>query len=405
LLPKASVQGTGEAVSVELPRGVQGFKAGEKLGVVAHGSDALLLIREGLSAGPYFAGDLASMSMPEVFGNILSAIRSGKLVVTTQRGRKVVTFRDGQLIFATSTESHERLGKALVRRRHITAHQLEAALEQVKPGRKIGQVLTQMKVLSASALYAAMTDLVKEIVLSLFEPAEGHFIFFEGKIVADDSLKLPERTRDIVLEGMKRGEEAALLRQRLPFTTRVRLVSGKHVPAALQQLVDAAARGASLSELRREVDGSDHAFLKAIEGLLTAGVLQKQATVPTEETSAEAGQGQSPLELYAALIRTICSALTRAGNDLGDLRSFFDDPLPGLEEAFKGVTLDEQGGLDVNQVLKNITGHPALAKAKAYEALDAFVSYALFSAKNVLPADLAATLNREFKHLKEGVAE
>jgi hypothetical protein len=38
----------------------------------------------------------------------------------------------------------------------------------------------------------------------------------------------------------------------------------------------------------------------------------------------------------------------------------------------------------------------------AYEALDAFASYALFSAKNALPQELAELLEDEFRRVSEG---
>src|SRR5262249_60079958 len=105
---------------------------------------------------------------------------------------------------------------------------------------------------------------------------------------------------------------------------------------------------------------------------------------PPPPAAASAVELRSTVELYAALIRTICQALKSAGHGLRDLQSFFSDPLPGMEEPFAGVTLSDDGYLDFDQVMTNMGGPTsALRRAEAYQALDGFVAYALFSAKHV----------------------
>ncbi|MHB8878814.1 MAG: DUF4388 domain-containing protein [Myxococcaceae bacterium] len=401
-LPRATVAAAGEALAVELPRQAR-LTAGAGYDFASHGPDGLVLLREGAAPGGYFAGDLICLGMAEVFGHLVSGIRSGQLVVSRGPLRKTVSLRDGQVIFATSSEPHERLGRALVRRKVVTPGQLDAALDKVRPGLKLGQVLTRSRVVSASGLYAAMTDLVQEIVLGLFELTQGHFLFLEGGPLPEDSVKLPARTRDLVLEGLRRGEEVLRLRRRLPPS--LRLVAGA-APSTEEPLVTLAGQGAELSVLMAGFEGGEHAFLTGVARLLEAGALLAEAAAPAPAPRAPsplAAEPPSTLSRYASLIHAICHALASAGKDLSDLRSFFSDPLPGLEQAFKGVALADDGSLDVEAVRGNITApDEAVARALAYEALDAFVSYALFSAKNVLPPEQARALGAQFKRLQEG---
>jgi hypothetical protein len=84
------------------------------------------------------------------------------------------------------------------------------------------------------------------------------------------------------------------------------------------------------------------------------------------------------------------------------LRGFLDAPPSGLEAAYEGVALGEDGRVDVERIRRNVAGGgEALARALTLEALDAFVSYALFSAKNVLPPDVAEQLARSYLSLQE----
>lgn len=397
---KANIRSIGEAVAVELPASVaSAFKPGADVFAFSHGADAVLLTREGLASTGYFAGSIESISMGEVMGQIVAGIRTGKLIVSSGAIRKTVTFRDGQVIFATSSQPHERLGALLARLKMVSPAQIREAVDQVRPGRKIGQILTSSGLVSPSNLYSAMTFLIREIVIGLFELSEGGFLFLEGITTSDDALKLPERTRALLLEGIQRGVDMDRLKRKMPWTLRV-TPGSKAPPAGFEPLIGRIGEGRDLLTLRHFYDGSDHAFLSAIEELLDAGCLF-QGRQEIRSQSAEPAQARSPLDLYATLIKTICAALRSAGHDLRDLQSFFADPLPGMEAPFAGVVLSDDGYLDLDQVIANMGGlGSALRRAQAYEALDGFVSYALFSAKNAMAPEVAESLGKEFRRLQ-----
>src|SRR5262249_30169268 len=141
-------------------------------------------------------------------------------------------------------------------------------------------------------------------------------------------------------------------------------------------------------------------FLSTVDELLQSGCLAQEPQPPP--ATASAVESRSTVELYAALIRTVCQALKSAGHDLRDLQLFFSDPLPGMEEPFAGVTLSDDGHGVCDQVRTNMVGPtPALRRAEAYQALEGFVAYALFSAKNVLSPGLAESLAEEFRRIQE----
>lgn len=326
----------GDALALELPRSVTAsWRAGTEVAATPFGSDAVLLVRADLNASGVLAATLSSFSVGDAFGYALSGVRTGKLVVTRGSVRKTVSFREGQVVFAQSTEASERLGTALVRLGLISRDQLAQALEQVKPGARLGQVLTRNGTLSPSRLYNAMTHVVREIVLNLFSETEGELLFLEGLPPTEDGLKLPESTRELAVEGLRRAEEVLRLKRAEDAAAPVR----PEVPPVLERI--------------RE------------------------------------------------LVRTLCEALVASGEGIDSLRSFLSEPVPGSENAFEGVPLSEAGDLDVERVLENF-GSDAAARARAYEALDAFVWYALFTARNVVSADEAERLTAELRRAKEG---
>lgn len=396
---QATLQDAGEALELQLPKGrLAGFKAGDGLELVSHAGEALLLLKE-LGAQGYIAGDLTALSVAELMGLIVSGVRTGRLAVSHGASRRTVSFRDGQIVFASSTEPHERLGKVLVRRKLLSRAQLEEALEQVGNGRKLGQILVASKVLSSSALYGAMNAMVKEIVLGLFELEAGHFLFLDG-VTSADAVKLPERTKQIVIEGLTRFDEVVRMRRRLKPDRQ--LSPGSAAPSEeYEALVKKTQGGIALGALRASFEGSEREYLSTIEKLLSERILVLEGEAPLRVVPQPTSPAAQP---YVELIGSICAALKQAGKDLSELREFLAEPLPGMEAAFAGVSLSDEGEVSVERVLENLKGQgQAKARAAAYEALDAFVAYALFSAKNALPPDKAEELNAQFRAVQEGV--
>jgi hypothetical protein len=401
---KSSIRSNGQSIAVEVPASSGGvLKPGTELSGFLHGNDALVLVRAASDGHGYIAGTIGALSIAEILGHIVGGMKTGKLTVTAGTVRKTVHFREGQIVFAASTQPHERLGKLMVRLKMISADELKSALAQVKPGKKIGQVLTGSGRVQPSDLYSAMTFLVREISISLFELTDGAFFFLDGPLQSEDILKLPERTRTILLEGMKRAEDVQRLRRRVAGNLKVGQGPGRPQPGT-EHLVLSAGTGKDLAALRPSFEGGEYAFLCAVDELLRTGAL---VAIPekVDPPTAVAGEARSPVEMYAALIKAICDALKSSGKDLMDLQSFFSDPLPGMEESFAGVTLSDQGDLDFDRVIAN-TGGPvsAVSRARAYEALDGFVWYALFSAKNAIAPEMAEALSNELRRIQSEVS-
>ncbi|MGZ3461669.1 MAG: DUF4388 domain-containing protein, partial [Archangium sp.] len=315
---------------------------------------------------------------------------------------------------AVSSVHHERLGTVVVRLGLVTPEQLHQALGKVTPTRRIGAVLTGEGFLSEANLYSAMTYLVREVLLNLFEMAEGSFLFLEGRPPEGDSVKLQERTRELVLQGLKRGEAVARLRKHFPDDMPV--VAGPDSPPPGEEaLLANAAHGTTLGALRTLWEGSLFSFLTWVEERTRDGalVLQQKSSAPLPRRVSGTFQSVppppvaplSPEERFNALLAQIHTAIRLAGANPDLLRGFLESPQPGLETAYEGVSLGPDGRVDVARIRQNVSsGGEALARAMTLEALDAYVSYALFSARNVLPGEMSERLSRSYRELQEGLS-
>ncbi|MFE8600436.1 DUF4388 domain-containing protein [Archangium violaceum] len=414
--PRVGLSGEPGVLELERPLAAN-LSPGRPLVAHFHAPEGMVLLREPTALTGFFAGSLSSLSVEEVLGHILSGIRSGQLILQHGMVQRTVSFRDGQPIFAVSSVHHERLGAVVVQLGLVTPEQLHQALGKVTPTLRIGAVLTREGFLSEANLYSAMTYLVREVVLNLFEMSEGSFLFLEGRPPEGDSVKLQERTRDLVLQGMKRGEVVARLRKHFPDDTSV--VAGPESPPPGEEgLFATAANGTTLGALRSVWEGSLFSFLTWVEERTRDGALlvqQKSAMMTPPMPRRASGTFMAvppppvaplgPEDRFNALLAQIHTALRLAGANPDLMRGFLESPQQGLESAYEGVTLGPDGRVDVERIRQNVSGGgEALARAMTLEALDAFVSYALFSARNVLPGEMSERLYRGYRELQEGLS-
>ena len=373
----------------------------------SYSEEALFVLSQRLEGKGYFSGTLEALSLETVFAHIVAGVRSGSLSAQFPNAVRKVYFKEGQVVFASSTADHERLGEILVKLKLLSSWELQDAVAEVKPGVRLGQVLTRASKLSASSLYSAMTFLVREIVVALFSETSGNFLFLEGAPSVEDALKLPDKTKGLVLAGMQRCEQLNRWRRNIDIAQRVSRhpeVDLKRLSTESQRLLSTLKEETTLTELQQALGLTDYEFLEQISELLSQGILvfQEPATENPISLSVESTPPPSPLERYRSLIQTLCDLLTAEGHGLGDLRSFFTDPLPGMEKAFAGVTLSEAGEIDFNRIAENLSAEAGPSeRLKTYEALDAFVSYALFSAKNLLTPQKAEVFQNRLRALSE----
>ncbi len=308
----------------------------------------------------WIAGTLRAASFAEVAQLLAAGLQSGVLHLAIPADpapvRKSISFRDGQVIFASSNDPADRLGPVLSRTGQVPAAVVARCAPRVGPGRPLGQVLVEEGVLTAGQLYDALVAQVREIFLSAFEARAGEFLFREGPPDERNAVRLPERTRALILAGLKRAE-AAEASSPGPTPT----------PAPTPTPIGAAPAGSALP----------------------------------------ASPPRGPFEAYRRLLRAIHGPVLRAAPTARErLDSWFARLPPAQAAFFEGVRLDAAGDMDVARVLANVERagiwKGAAARAKALEALEGLLAFALFEARNLLPREEVEALRREVHRIQMG---
>ncbi len=407
-----------------------------------------LLTRGAGREQPYFAGSLAAASVAEAFHFVFTALKTGVLLLAfggaarragapaDQLRRKTVYFREGQVVFASSSDRADRLGAVLWREGMVGRGDLERCGRLVRAGRPLGQILVDEGLLSAGQLYAGMMLQVREIVLAAFPEDAGEFVFLEGPFDERNAVKLPERTRDLLLGGVKRAEEVEGLAGGMPPLDAAPRPLGRgdaaglgERPALLLEALDGSrtlrramdetqlgvrAGLEALGELVRRglVAGAPRAAAPAAEEevlTVTAGT-REPAPTPLEAAAAAAKpRASGPFETYRRIFQHVFRELSRAQPEAQRrLNSYFERVPEKQRPIFEGVRVDGEGEVDVAQVLLNVSStgayKGAAARARALEALEDVLAFALFEVKNCMVRAEADALLRQVGRMQVGKA-
>src|SRR4051812_23186061 len=121
LLPKAQVIAAGEGAAGELPKRLAAaLKPGTSLRLASYGNEGFVAVRDTAVPEGFFTGTLEAFSVADVLSQVLSLTRTGRLILVHDTLRRTISFRDGQVIYASSSDPRERLGKSLLRAGTVT---------------------------------------------------------------------------------------------------------------------------------------------------------------------------------------------------------------------------------------------------------------------------------------------
>jgi len=402
---------------------------------VVKGAFALVERPEAPEQG-YLAGSLRALSAPEVFHFLSTTLKTGTLLLSfasdreraagapqTPEGlrRKTVYFRDGQVVFATSSERADRLGAVLWRNGLVDRDGLERCGRLVQAGRPLGQVLVDEGLLDSGQLYGAMTLQVREILLNALLEEEGEYVFVEGHSDERNAVKLPERTRELLLEGMRRREEIERIAALVPDREAVVRPTGAvatDLDDREERLCEAVDGTRTVRRLVDETQLGLYEGLRALASLVRRGIVDRiapRAPPPDAEeeiltvTALAPDARGGPFQTYRRIFRYLHAELAAVQPDAARrLGSFFARLPPSQRPVFAGVQLGPDGDLDVARVLANVGAaggrEGAAARAGALEALESFLAFALFEVKNCLPRAAADRVLLEVGRMQTGRA-
>lgn len=153
------------------------------------------------------AGDLVRGQSDVAFlmARALTTDFTGALEVRRGDVEKIIYFEHGRPGFATSNQTHDRMGQLLFREGKISAAQYERCQLQVAAsGRRMGEILVDLGYLKRRELLPAVRRHLEDLVYSVFSWPDGQFQFVRGDGNSHERIRLAKQPAAMVIEGIRR---------------------------------------------------------------------------------------------------------------------------------------------------------------------------------------------------------
>ncbi len=149
-------------------------------------------------------GWASGIDVPELLLAISRSGLSGQLEVSSADVDRTISFERGKIVFATSSSPDDRLGAYLLLRNELALADLRRLSPRVRPGRRLGSLLVEEGILSATALPEVVLGQVRGIVLDLFRWPRASYRFREGARGAREPIALDVPEARWILDGIER---------------------------------------------------------------------------------------------------------------------------------------------------------------------------------------------------------
>ena len=164
-----------------------------------------------------FEGDLESINLPDLLQLLSSARKTGALSIRRGTQEKRLYFRDGLLVYASSTDENEKLGNVLIREGLVTAEEIaRCRRHQAETGRRFGITLLELGCLSHSSLIAGLKTQARMIITNLFRWWGGHFDFTEEGVSWPNEVAVGFDVQAILMDAATAVDEWNRIRDLLP---------------------------------------------------------------------------------------------------------------------------------------------------------------------------------------------
>ena len=320
---------------------------------------------------------------------------TGKLQLRNAQLERTIHWKEGEIVFASSNSPEHSLGQFLLRNGKITKDQYEESKRRVTPQTRHGKLLVQMGAISPKDLWWGVKNQVLEIIYSLFGWKGGEFSFFESvEDLAQERIVLQINTSSVIMEGIRRLDESARIKEKVPDLNMVFVKVPGVVPdfhdldlsAAEIAIYNAIDGKLNVRELTGRSELTEFEVTRILFQLVSARLVEQ---VKAEEEKAfrpvfldveDSPELLKVISTYNDMFGRLFEALEKqVGED--QARDIFMTILQNAEtdELWAGVFFDQYGRFDENMLIANISELPfERRKAVLDEGLNTLLSVQLF---------------------------
>ena len=372
--------------------------------LVEHRFGVLSALSEALPDGMVLQGDLRRIHLADLLPFLALVRLNGVFRVHSDAAVREIILCEGEVRGVRSSVSDERVGELAVRMGMLKEAHLETISNQVGPDRKFGGLALEEGWLTEGQLWLLIQEQVTTVMQSLLTQGSGRFVFFESDTSAVANIP-GLSTEHLVFESMRRSDELARYRQRVPSADIGLEVSAGPLDALggmEWELAEQARRpGLTLAQLAQELRISEFDATRAAYRLAEMEVV----SVRVKETSVDDCREQriGMVACFATCFRDIFQTAKQAGVEDSIRRAardaFAGDPAHAA--AFRDFCFGEDGDIDTADFLDRFDRLAPPAESASgellLELLSKSVLFLLFVAGEHIKGDAHQALHRRVK--------
>lgn len=338
-------------------------------------------------------GDLSRVQLPDVLSFLAMIRGTGKLLLRHDQLERSIHWKDGEIVFAASNSPEHSLGMFLLRNGKITPEQYDESKRRVTAHLRHGKLLVQMGAISPKDLWWGVKNQALEIIYSLFSWKDGNFVFGDASDeLLNERIVLSINTSTVIMEGIRRLDETAMIREKITSLGMVFLKEPGAVPdfaslemsdheVALYENIDGKQ---TIRELIGRSEMTEFEVTRILFQLLSARLIEvspeEKAFHPIFLDVEDSPELLRVISTYNDMFGRLYEALLGAVGE----ESARDIVMTAMQNAdsdelWSGVFFDQFGRFDENMLIANISELPfERRKAVLDEGLNTLLSVQLF---------------------------
>lgn len=401
------------------------LKEGESYQLIVPYENYILLKRESKKEDGRvaFVGEIGGLSISDLFSILNMTQKTGVLHLVSDKVKKSVYFRRGEIVFASSSQPEERLGYILYRTGKISMEQLKQAEAQVDNKTRFGGILLKNKFITPKDLWWGVKYQLEEIIYSIFSFTEGTFLFIEGDFLPPDLTRLSLNTQNILMEGFRRLDEWKLIKELIPsgdaYVTMTDEPITVELTPAFQKILACIEGKISVNEIVRRSQLGEFNTYKLLYQLLKTRVVKVVDKEEKKGDDAGIQRMRAAVDKYNNLYRYIIDKIhtvVPGYKFVEPLSSFFDELSDKQKKIFNEVQINSSGELDAEHIIKNLrrmqlVESDNLSKIAGFselmltqfllEGLNELLNFYIFTARQILTENDGEELVRIVKELQQ----
>ncbi|MFH1807330.1 MAG: DUF4388 domain-containing protein [Pseudomonadota bacterium] len=352
-----------------------------------------------------FIADLTALPALDVLGMISQSRLTLRVVAVHGGIERVVLFRDGEIASIASNDARDRIGNVLVRLGLVEREALEEVLRNAPPaGRRAGQLLVQSGLLSSHDLWRAIQQQVTELFCEVATWVDGHMVAYS----LPKDYVFPQTptigAQGLLLEAVRRADEMALIRGRIPDNMVVLVATGSHVNIGAEsvRVVEALREPRSVADLMPVIRMGEFDLLRVLYTLLQAGAIERVSPAPgTPVARPDGARVAEVLQVFEMALAEILEAVDEAGSTklfVDGVNAFLADPGTPMSALFSGLHLEGARLVSLEKLVENVTNAQEQDPTQVVsDALNELLFFALFQCGELLESAVDENLARRVR--------